>query len=435
MKLNWKDLSLSVLLGTIFIFYSYYVLLHAQLKDKYGDLIIVSLLFLAIPRLWNRREQQGNSQFASLIFWAYMGLAFASICFVVSEFVHPNYFIWTVWRFVLAYFVVIAVSYRADSDVQILRPTLFFCSVLSAAGYILQNYHIDIQSFLVPLAYLPKDAGLWHDKNFALWLVFLMWGAISYYWYHLRYGFFMSFFVFILSTWAVFLSTSESAQLAIVVSGAVFLFSHLHIKRYKYGIYLSGYLSVLILPLIWIGVAPVTPLLPQAMTKIEAIIVRSSMYDCCASLIKKAIVTGYGTGSTTLMRIPDGAIVNWPHNFPGGHPHNLVFLFFLEYGLAGIILLLFGLLLFFHYLFQVLEGRKEAPAVWALIASAWVVFSLSYSVWQADVVLTYAMFFALIGARCSAFPDNQVVSPSAFIVRSGVIGLVILYVIGCGVTC
>lgn len=435
MKLKWKDLSLSVLLGSIFIFYSYYVWLHAQLQDRYGDLMIASLLFLALPRLWNRREQKGYGQFVSLFFWAYIGLALASTFFVVSRYVHPDYFIITAWRFVFVYFVVVAVSYRSDSDIYILRSVLFLCSVLSATGYILQKYNIDIQSFLVPLASFPKDASPWHDKNFAFWLVFLMWGAISYFWYHFRYGFFISFLIFILSTWAVFLSTSESAQLAIMVSSVVFLCSYLRIKRYKYGIYLFGYLSVIIVPAIWVCVAPVTTLLPQAMTKIEAIIVRSTMYDCCASLIKKEIFLGYGTGSITLMPISDYAISGWPHNFPGGHPHNVVFLFFLEYGLVGALLLLLGLLLFFHYLFHVLEGRKQAPAVWALIASAWVLFSLSYSIWHADVVMTYAMFFALIVARCSSFSDTQVILPSVFIVRSGVIGLVILYVIGCGVTC
>ena len=49
MKLNWKDLSLSVLLGSIFILYSYYTFLHAQNQDKYGDLMIVSLLFRTPP--------------------------------------------------------------------------------------------------------------------------------------------------------------------------------------------------------------------------------------------------------------------------------------------------------------------------------------------------------------------------------------------------
>lgn len=406
MKLNWKDWSLSVLLGAVFIFYSYYVFLHAQLEDKYGDLMIVSLLFLAIPRVWDRREQRGHGQFVSLLFWVYIGLALLSIYFVVSEYIHPNYFIGTVWRFVFVYLVIVAMAYRSDSDIHILRPVLLFCSVLSAAGYILQTYSLDIQSLLVPLAHFSKNVGLWHDKNFAFWLVLLMWGAISYYWYHARYGFFVSFLIFVFSTWAVFLSTSESAQLAIAVSGVVFMFSHLPIKRYRYALYLFGYLSVIILPVIWICVAPVTPYLPQAMTSIQAIIIRSSLYDCCAFLIKKEILLGYGTGSITLMPISDCAVVGWPHNFPGGHPHNVVFLFFLEYGLAGLLLLLFGLLLLFHYLFQVLEGKKQAPAVWALIASAWVLFSLSYSIWQADVVMTYAMFFALIVARCSSFSDT-----------------------------
>ena len=433
MKLNWKDLSLSVLLGSIFILYSYYTFLHARNDDKSGDLMIVSLLFLAIPRLWNRCEQQGHGQFVSLLFWAYIGLALLSTYFVVSGDINPNYFVGSVWRFVFVYFIVVAMRCRSDSDMQVLRPALLFCSVLSAAGYILQKYHIDIQSLLVPLAHFSKNAGPWHDKSFACGLVFLMWGAISCYWYHARYGFLISFLIFSLSTWAVFLSTSESAQLAIAVSIVVFLFSHIQIKRYRYVLYLSGYLSVIILPVIWVCVAPVTQLLPQAMARISAIAVRFSLYDCCAFFIKKEILLGYGTGSVTLMRISDCAIAVWPQNFPGGHPHNFVFLFFLEYGLVGVLLLLFGLLLFFHYLFQVLDGRKQAPAVWALIASAWVIFSLSFSSWQADVVMMYAMFFALIVARCSSFLDTQVVLPSVVLVRSGVIGLVILYAIGCSI--
>ena len=57
---------------------------------------------------------------------------------------------------------------------------------------------------------------------------------------------------------------------------------------------------------------------------------------------------------------------------------------------------------------------KGAPAIWAMLISAQIIFSLSFDMWQADVVMIYTMLFVLlrvcVGCNSRGGPDRSLVS-------------------------
>jgi len=198
----------------------------------------------------------------------------------------------------------------------------------------------------------------------------------------------------LVSVMAIFLSTSESSKLAVAASIAVFLFANALGSKGHYKIYYFLVMSVVLGPALWVCLAPIKPFLGQVLPEIEAVTIRVALFDYTASLIQKELVLGYGFGSTLFMPIPKGTIP-WPF-FPGGHTHNLVLQFFIDHGLLGLVFITAVLSLFFYYLYHALKDNPQAPAIWALLFSGLVLFSLSYAIWNADVVLMYCMWLALI---------------------------------------
>ena len=62
------------------------------------------------------------------------------------------------------------------------------------------------------------------------------------------------------------------------------------------------------------------------------------------------------------------------------------------------------LALLVHYVHRATVETDQAPAIWALLAAGLVLFSLSYAIWKADIVLMYCMWLALV---FSPFPPGM----------------------------
>lgn len=429
-----KEILLAAVLIFQFCLYSGYVVFNAQYKDRYGDIVLLALLFFALPRfVANLNRKNTYIRLVFLFFWVYLGLALVTTFFPPSQYIHPTYFIQTFYRFLFAYVIIAASSIHSPVETKTLRWGLAVCSLTLSCVYILDHYGLGVKEMLAwmsPFPLPPPESIKWNDKNYSFWQVFIMWGAISFFWRRSLGANIIAIIIFLVSSFAVFLSTSESAQLAVVISSLVFLAAHIRAGKKQYGIWLGIYSFVVLLPVFWVLLAPlkdtIVTFYPALETKyINAILIRVELYDFCAELIKQKLFLGYGTGCTTLMQIPAGEVTNY-NMFPGGHPHNFVFLFFLEYGLVGILYLSLLLFLFFQYVYKSVLGTKEAPAVWAGILAGWVVFSLSFSIWKADVVMAYAMLFSLIAARCGSYHKPEGIRP---FVQSSACLLILLFTV------
>jgi hypothetical protein len=377
----------------VFLVYTGYVFLNARLKDASGDMVLLFLLFLAMPRLAAMDFARCGKFFIAL-FWAFLAMTLASVLFPPSQFAKLYWLVIALYRLGFASIIVFAMFNASDLDRVLLRWGLTALCLLLAVLYICEQQGLGIQESLKGFTPLRLDQSPWHDKNYAFWQLLLMWGSISLLWQRSPFCNFAAVVVLFVSVAAIFVSTSESSQLAVAVSTAVFLFANAVGSKGHYKIYYCLVMSVVLLPVLWVCLAPVKPLLAPVLPQMEAITTRVALFDYTASLIQKELVLGYGFGSTIFMPIPQG-VVPWPF-FPGGHTHNLVLQFFIDHGLLGLAFLVAVLSFFYHYLYHALEDNPQAPAIWSLVIAGLVLFSLSYAIWNADIVLMYCMWLALI---------------------------------------
>ena len=390
----------------LFFIFTGYTFLNANLKDTAGDLVLLLLLVLALPRLIDLRFPAAFVRFFLALFWCFLAMTLASVVFPPSGYVHQIWLVIALYRVLFAAPLVFAVLPLHDLDRPVLRWGLAALCLALAALDILEKQGCAVQDFLRHLSPLAVVHSPWHDKNYAFWQLLLMWGGISLLWRRGRAGNILAAVLLIFSGTAVFLGSSESSKLALVLSGLVFVLAHLLPVRSRSLLYWGAVLATVIAPILWVCLAPLKPLLAPVLPQMEGITVRVELFDSIAGFIRKELVLGYGFGSTPYLRMPT-AEVGGLDRFPGGHTHNLVLQFFADQGLFGLVFITALLLLLARYIKQANEESPQAPAVWALLISGLILFSLSYATWRADVVLMYTMWLSLLVAA-SARPDRLV---------------------------
>jgi len=388
---------LITLLGTVG-----YVFLNAR-NDWYADIALLlfllpCLLRLILVDLENRKTCKGTNYFLA----GYLGLALVSVMFPPSVYVSAGWLIKSFFRLICVALMVQAVLPITRYDRVVLRYTLpSLCLILAFAiisnelGLLSKN----VLSIFSPW-HIVEGAG--HNKYVSFCMLFLMWGAVASLW---RRGFRQTLgaiFIIVISVNALLLSTSESSQLAAFVSLLVFLLGHINVRKWHYRVYLLCFVLFLIIPILWVTFTPVMTWKAwdvfqdssSFLGKHWAIGSRLYLYDFCADIVRKEFLFGYGFGSTLSIPIPSGILPGWSI-LPGGHPHNIVFLFLIEHGFAGFLWLSGMTVMLFNYLYKA-TLISQGPAIWALAISGQIVFSLSFSIWHPDVVLTYGIFFILL---------------------------------------
>lgn len=393
----------SALLGILLILSTCYAYLNAR-NDWYGEIFILALLFIVLPRfLGGCKEQQDGANLFSIFLAGYIGLAFLSIQIGQSEYINHNWFIKSFFRIVPVFLVVLLVKLHNQSDLQMLGYLLpGLCLTMSLTILLVDYGLIDKKSlaFLTPWHVVDS---IGNRKVFSFYLLFLMWATIGFLWRQGKKKTILSVVIAILSVWALFTTTSESAQFAAVCGLFVFALVHLKIRRGRYWIYLFLASVFLLIPLLWLIFYPVTSRNPWEVYNDSSSFLRQNwaigarvyLYEFCSELIRKQMIFGYGFGSTLQIPVPSGKLPGWSI-FPGGHPHSIVFLFLLEHGMIGYLWLTGMFVLFFNRLYERIKSKIEEPAIWALLMSGIVVFSLSFSIWHSDVVLTYGWFFVFL---------------------------------------
>jgi len=378
----------------IFFIFTGYVFLNARLKDNYGDLVLLVMAFLSLPRM-AAIDLAPYRKFFIALFWAFVALTLASVLYPPSRFANTSWLIIAQYRLVFSVIIICSLLNLTNVDRIVLRWGLAVICLLLALAYLLQYQGYQVQEFLGGISPFRLDNSKWHDKNYAFWQLLLMWGSVALLWRRNPVSSTIALLVALFSLGAVFISTSESSQLAAVLSGIVFLLAHIVNKEKRYLLYFTAIMSFVLFPLLWVCLAPVKPYVTAYLPEMKSIISRIELFDYTASLIKKELVLGYGFGSTLFMPIPKGE-VGWQFCFPGGHTHNLVLQFFIDHGLLGLIFISTVVFLFARYLYHATAESPQGPAILALATAGLVLFSLSYSIWKADIVLMYCMWLALV---------------------------------------
>jgi len=380
-----------------------YVFLNAR-NDWYADIMLLLLLCISLPRFL--RKVSGDPFFCKYItaaFTGYLALAVIGVFFPQSPYVDSKWLIESFFRLIIVFIIVQSIHPLSFFDRRMLRPLVPFLCILLALFVILTTKGLLLKgelSFLTPWG-IVQGAG--NNKYISFILLFLMWASVALLW---RKGVKQSIFasgIIVLVISALFSSTSESSQLASLVGLSLFVFTHIPLGRRRYKIYFFVFSLFLVAPLLWVLFTPVMSRNPWEVFRDKSSFLhhywsigsRLYLYDFCAGLVREKFLLGYGFGSTLSIPIPTNVLPG-RLMMPGGHPHNIVFLILIEHGIIGYLWLVGTIMVLFDYLYKLASDNVAGPAIWALVISGQIVFSLSFSIWHPDVVLTYGIFFILL---------------------------------------
>ncbi len=397
---NLKGLPCSSVLLIAVALFTGYAYLNAINLDRNGNVLLALILGICLTRLLFLRDFSLNKD---VIFFvcSFLIISWTSVLFPPSSYAS---FAWLKKAsfLLLAGLGIVSTVFRLSKlEKAVLRTGIPLLCFLLAFLVILDAYGVVSKELFLWLTPLRVVNHLWNDKYFAFWLLFLMWGSVALLWRRDRRSTIISLLLICFSFWALFLTTSESAQLAAVAGLLIFIMVHVPVGFGRYWLYLAVFSLMLLIPVAWIFLTPLYPesadsLFYKFLKNTQAVDVRLRLYDFCAHTVRKELIHGHGFGSTLLIPITPDVFPDWKNTLPGGHPHNLIFLFFLEHGLIGFLWLTTAFICFFDRVYSATRKRLEEPAIWALILSAHIVFSLSFAIWQSDVVLLYVMFFVLL---------------------------------------
>ncbi len=240
---------------------------------------------------------------------------------------------------------------------------------------------------------LDISYGPWNEKYHAFWLVLFFWVII---YFVKNSNSFKKYTTVLFVTVAVYTSYSESAKLALFTSFLIYMiFKKNPIKAWNY-IYciLIAYISVF--PFLF----QIIPLSGMDWLY-DRVYVRLLLFEVASNAIFENFLIGKGFGSSINLNIipflpdHDSSAKEWLRSyqtFPGNHPHNFVALIWLEFGLLGATMLLLFLYKFNKFINQHKDYEHTVIFLICLFVTAVILFSLSWSIWQTDVVMTYIMF-------------------------------------------
>jgi O-antigen ligase len=223
------------------------------------------------------------------------------------------------------------------------------------------------------------------------WYVLLMFGTLSFYNFKNKKDMIIIFLIISVSYFALFAGYSRSARLAFVVGLAIYIGLSLFNVRKKY-------LHIVIWVLtLYIVFSPILFSFVDLTPYHQRLIQRDAIYHTAAALIKEHWLFGYGFGSTFHMYIKDFVDIaelpkHYIDRFPGGHPHNLSLLFWLEFGVFGAVFLAY----YIHKLLLVFIDKTynkiSQPALFGMIVAFDIITSFSWSILIYQVLLTFSFF-------------------------------------------
>ena len=417
MSFNRFDLSSVVYVSilAILLFSAYRVLTIYLRKYSYENIFLPAiLLFYSIYVILFSSPVMGKN-----LLYIFVIMSLAS-CITNSFSLRKNY-IREILLFVMVYLLMSYLStllstHLADINYLNSKVLLIICACFIPLGFNqIKNYNFIFFKFLLTVLLLLMACLIiclntnvlsinnvyffsflmertdWTQKNYIFWYLLLCFGTLSFYNFKNKNDIIIILLVWIISFFTIFYSYSLLARLAFLTATAVYLL--LAICRFSKK---SLLIFVWILTF-YIIFSPIIFSLIDLAPYHHRLVSRNAFYHTSAALIKQHWLFGYGFGSTLHMQTRDFVDISklpgvYIESFPGGHPHNLSLLFWLEFGVFGAIFLAYYIHRFLVFSVEQTYHFIKQPALFGMIIAFEIITSFSWSIWYSQVLLTFSFF-------------------------------------------
>jgi len=388
----------------LLISYTIYAFFFAQNIDSIGNALLLGMSLFSLITLYYSRTSWPFLKSGINVFTIIFGLALITTIIPLWTHGHSDWAFSSACKFVLCLFIVSNFATPESQKHNLFQKTTFGSCIGLSLLMIVQNSGFEIKEILSSSGIHTVNSD-WNEKYHAFWLMFLAWIAISNTWKNDTRSKLLTTQLLIYASIAIFSSHSQSSQFALILAIIIFFISKFSMKGiWKFGV-IAFIAYILLFPVLW-------QLFPFSQFEWipERLYIRFLLFETASNGILDQWFCGHGFGSTLTLPIApylpestsptDNTLASLANGynglFPGAHPHNLIALIWLDFGLIGAMLFTFFIYRFYRWLLPIMNDRDIAPFIIALIVSAVVIFSFSFSIWQTDVVLTYAMFFACL---------------------------------------
>ena len=385
---------ISVIQACLLISFSIYAFFFARNIDSIGNSVLLGMSLLALISLSYSEFRSHLLKGAIKNICLFSSLCFLTIILPIWTDTEPNWAYSAICKCILGLSVVMLFSVQSSNRINTQSfwiIFLFLCILM-----ILQNSEFYIKESLNYFAF-ECLVGAWNEKYHTFWLVIFFWPVM----FTIRKCFkYKKLLIISLALIATMSSYSESAKLALIISILIYFASSYNSRITWKIIYWGLIFYVLCFPLIF------QFLNLSVMDWVYGrLYVRFVLLEVASNAIMNNFLIGKGFGSTLSLNI----IQFLPEHhssareslqsygtFPGNHPHNFVALIWLEFGLLGALVLTYFINKTNKVMIKLVNCSDSAPYIISIITTVTVLFSLSWSIWQTDVVLTYIMFFSCL---------------------------------------
>lgn len=383
----------NIILSSLIISYSWYTVLFSS-----PNMASTLLTLFATLSVWVIVKNGISSHLPyiknmGIFLLVYIIMSYLSI-YITTEHANLEYLNTKIPYIILAAIIPLGFYKINNFNIQFFKVMLTVLLIFLATFIILLNTNIisiNNVTFLEYIMYRSK----WTQKNYMFMYVLLMFATLSFYDTRKKYDLLIIFSILIFSYFTIFGGYSRSARLSFGVGVlAYFVLSVFQIKK-KYLLGFIWFLTIYIIfsPIIlsFIDLAPYGSGLRQ----------RDQIYNTSAAFIKEHWLFGYGYGSTLTISLKDFVnTVDLPklyvNMYPGGHPHNLSLLFWLEFGIFGALFLAYFIHELLKFFIESTYLHTNHAALFGMIIAFDIITSFSWSIWYPQVLLTFAFFGAML---------------------------------------
>jgi len=389
-----KDYLEYSILSIILIVYSFYSILFST-GDKAKNLLVIFVVlsyFVFFTNSFKNRWVYLKSILFFLLF--YFLLSYLSI-FITTKYANIDYLYEKFPDIIFASMIPIGFYNIKNFNKKYFKNMLTILLLLMAGLIILLNSHIlKINNVEIFDYILVRND--WTQKNYTFWYVLLMYGTISFYDIKKTRDRVVIIAIFALSYFVIFYGYSFLARVDYVAGLFIYVFLSIFNIHKKYLVYIIWcfILFILLAPIILHYI----DLIGHARLNSRNIINHVS-----TSVIKEHWLFGYGFGSTLSIKITDFVDISsspylLQHNglFPGGHPHNVILLFWIEFGLIGGAFWAYFMHKLLTYIMKSTYQNSNQAGLFAMAVSLIIITFFSWSVWYPQVLLTFSFFGVML---------------------------------------
>jgi O-antigen ligase len=339
-------------------------------------------------------RKQGRDVFPQLAFAAAVSFVYALVIALTNSFgAHADFAYLETLGFSAACAILLSAFATIESrmEVRSFSRIAITTTVLAGFALVVANSRGLLNYDGVRVLGLPLTWNIWIEKYCVYWLLLLVWGAVAVFDSRQSRQRFAVAGIFIFTFAALLLSGRSERAPFIFAVGVITYFTvrfALRVPNRWPEIYMAA-ISLLFLASPWVLHAVDLGRLQESTSE------RTLIYRASYALVMESPWIGHGFGSTLKLEhsiLPDYTA----RRFPGGHPHNLALLFWLESGILGAVFIssLIGLIGYRALKLALENGSQAATA--ALISSFSVMIYFSWSIWYHEIILFYAMTVILL---------------------------------------